>query len=165
MAGIPYRSEKTVAANGIEIAYDEFGEITDIPIMLIMGLSMQMVGWHEEFCSRLANKGFRVIRFDNRDIGHSSHLTDKGIPQIARVYADVLQGKQPDVPYLLKDMAADVIGLMDAIEIDSCHVIGMSMGGMIAQTMAIEYPQRLKSLTFPIVIPRNIRRDITAANA
>ncbi len=146
MEDVPYRSEKTVTANSIEIAYDEFGEITDIPILLIMGFSMQMVGWHEEFCSRLAGKGLRVIRFDNRDIGHSSHLTEKGIPQIARVYADVLQGKQPDVPYLLKDMAADTIGLMDALKIDSCHVMGMSMGGMIAQTMALEYPQRLRSL-------------------
>jgi len=143
---VPYRGEKKVKVNGVELAYDEFGEESSDPFILIMGFSMQMVAWHEGFCARLAENGFRVIRFDNRDIGHSTWLTHYGVPNIAQVMTDIMQGKQPEVPYLLKDMAKDVIGLMDGLGMPAAHVMGMSMGGMIAQTLAIEYPERLRSV-------------------
>jgi len=147
MVDVPYQTESRVRANGIEIAYDSFGDTGAPPLILIMGFTMPMITWDEEFCKILAHEGYRVIRFDNRDIGHSTWLTEAGIPNLQQVGLSLAQGKAPVVPYLLRDMAEDVLGLMDALAIESAHIVGMSMGGMIAQALAIHYPQRVRTLT------------------
>jgi pimeloyl-ACP methyl ester carboxylesterase len=133
-------------ANGIDVEYEQFGEPTDRPLVLIMGIGSQMVLWPREFCERLAVAGHRVILFDNRDVGLSTQLDDAGMPNIFEVLTARQEGKQIDVPYLLSDMAADTVGLMDALNIEKAHICGLSMGGMIAQTIAIEHPQRVISL-------------------
>ena len=140
---IHHNAESSASCNGIEIAYDTFGDRTSSPVLLIMGLASQMILWEEEFCSLLATKGFRVIRFDNRDIGRSTKLDSMGIPNIQELFA----GKAVPVPYLLRDMARDTISLLDALHIDSAHIVGASMGGMIAQEIAIRHPHRMRSLT------------------
>ena len=133
-------------ANGIEIAYDTFGKPEDRPLILIMGLSCQLVAWPEGFCKKLAARGHFVIRFDNRDVGLSSKLDDLGVPDIFEIFAAAQKGKAVVSPYSLSEMAADTVGLMDALNIEKAHVCGLSMGGMIAQMMAIEYPRRILSL-------------------
>jgi pimeloyl-ACP methyl ester carboxylesterase len=135
-----------VHANGIEIEYDTFGEPKDRPLILIMGLSCQLVAWPESFCGNLAAKGHFVVRFDNRDVGLSSKLDDLGVPDIFEIFAAAQEGKALESPYALSEMAADTIGLMDALNLEMAHVCGLSMGGMIAQMMAIEYPRRIISL-------------------
>lgn len=147
MSNVSHSSEKLVKANNIEINYDTFGDKKNPAILLIMGLACQMIFWKDEFCQNLASKGFFVIRFDNRDIGLSSKMVDLPIPNIMRLTAALQQGGHPEVPYKLSDMAKDTIELLDALQIEKFHVVGVSMGGMIAQTMAIEYPNRIKTLT------------------
>ncbi len=147
MNDVPYQEELRVRANGIEIAYDSFGDVGAPPLILIMGFTMPMITWDEKFCEQFARKGYRVIRFDNRDIGHSGWLNEKGVPNIPQLAMSLMQGKPVEVPYKLIDMAEDVVGLMDALGIESAHVVGMSMGGMIAQTLAIHYPHRMRTLT------------------
>jgi pimeloyl-ACP methyl ester carboxylesterase len=137
---------RKVKANGIEIAYGTFGEREGRPLLLVMGLSRQMVAWPEAFCKRLAEIGHFVVRFDNRDVGLSSKMEDAGFPDLTGVMMDYQAGRILNAPYTLSDMAADAIGLMDAIRLEKAHVCGLSMGGMIAQTMAMEYPDRLLSL-------------------
>jgi pimeloyl-ACP methyl ester carboxylesterase len=140
---MPTMSEERIApANGIELAYQEIGDPSDEAVVLIMGLATQMLGWDEELCAMLADRGFRVVRFDNRDIGRSTKLKSAGVP--SRV--DMLIGRRASAPYLLRDMARDTVGLMDHLGIDSAHVVGASMGGMIAQTTAIGHPERVRSL-------------------
>lgn len=134
--------ERLVPANGIELAYQEIGDPDGEPLLLIMGLAVQMIGWDEDFCAMLAERGFRVVRFDNRDIGHSTMIESAGVP--SRV--DMLFGRRASAPYLLSDMAADTAGLMDHLDIKAAHLVGVSMGGMIAQTLAILQPQRVLSL-------------------
>ncbi len=134
-------------ANGIEICYQSFGDPHAPPLLLIMGLGMQMIAWEDDFCSALAGRGYRVIRFDNRDVGLSTHLGGAGLPDVAAAFMAAMQGRSVSGPYLLRDMAADAIGLMDALAIGTAHVVGASMGGAIAQTMAIEHPERLRTLT------------------
>ena len=134
-------------ANGIELCYDTFGERDAPPVLLIMGLATQMIGWDDAFCAELAARGYHVIRFDNRDIGLSSRFDGAGVPNLAALLAAVSQGQPITAPYLLRDMADDAIGLLDALGIASAHVVGASMGGAIAQTMAIHHPTRLRSLT------------------
>jgi pimeloyl-ACP methyl ester carboxylesterase len=136
----------TVKANGIAIAYDTFGERGGHPLVLIMGLSRQMVAWPEGFCKGLAASGQFVVRFDNRDAGLSSKIEDGGFPDMQRAIMDYQAGRALNPPYTLSDMAADTVGLMDMIRLEKAHVCGLSMGGMIAQTMAIEHPDRLLSL-------------------
>jgi len=131
------------AVNGIEIAYQSFGEDHLPCILLIMGLGSQMQTWHDNFCIRLAGCGYRVVRFDNRDCGQSSVFDASGIPNISAI----LSGQCPPLPYSLKDMASDAIGLLDSLHIDKAHVVGASMGGMLAQLMAIDWPRRLRTLT------------------
>ncbi len=137
----------TVASNGIRIAYDEFGDARATPMLLIMGLGAQMILWPEEFCAALAGRGYRVIRFDNRDIGQSTWMDDLGMPNILGILTSVMTRQPVAAPYLLTDMAADTVGLLDALQIDRAHVVGASMGGMIAQTMALDAPTRVRSLT------------------
>jgi pimeloyl-ACP methyl ester carboxylesterase len=134
--------ERLAPVNGIEIAYQEVGDTDAAPLMLVMGLGTQMLGWDEEFCVLLAERGFRVVRFDNRDIGHSTMLESAGVPS----RLDLFIGRRETVAYLLSDMARDTVGLMDHLGIESAHVVGASMGGMIAQTLAIEHAARVRSL-------------------
>ncbi len=136
-----------VKANGIDLAYDSFGDEADKTIMLIAGLSTQMIRWTVPFCAALAARGYRVIRFDNRDTGRSTHFHRCAPPDFGALAAALMAGQRPDVPYTLYDMAADAIGLLDALAIDKAHVVGRSMGGMIAQILASEHPGRVLSLT------------------
>ena len=142
------RSEPALArANGIELCYDTFGDAQAPPMVLIMGLAAQMIAWDDEFCAALAARGLRVIRFDNRDIGLSTRLESLGVPNVPQLLMAHLPGQPVSAAYTLSDMARDVVGLLDALGIESAHVVGASMGGAIAQTLAIEHPQRLRSLS------------------
>ncbi|MET4636055.1 alpha/beta fold hydrolase [Kaistia defluvii] len=136
-----------VKANGIDVAYDSFGNDGDLPILLIAGLGTQRIRWTAPFCQALAGRGYRAIRFDNRDAGGSTHFPQYAKPDFAALAAALRSGQRPDVPYTLYDMAADAIGLLDELAIDRAHVVGRSMGGMIAQIMASEHPERILSLT------------------
>ena len=134
-------------SNGIQLCYETFGDRANPPLVLIMGLATQMIVWDDEFCALLAARGFWVVRFDNRDIGMSTRFRKRArrasrssmLAQATRI--------KFRVPYTLRDMAADTVGLMDALGIRSAHVVGASMGGMIAQELAILYPARVRSLT------------------
>jgi pimeloyl-ACP methyl ester carboxylesterase len=130
----------------LEIAYESFGDPADPPVLLVMGLATQMLGWDERFCRQLADHGFRVIRFDNRDIGLSTHLTEAGLPDVAALLLGGIQDS-PAPPYTLLDMARDTVGLLDALGLESAHVVGASMGGMIAQQLAVGHSDRVRSLT------------------
>ena len=136
-----------VRTNGIDIEYENFGREGDPPILLIMGFAAQLIFWPESLCEGLAAKGFRVVRFDNRDIGRSARLADLGAPDIRALWEKAASGRRPEVPYSLSDMADDAIGLMDALGVESAHIAGASMGGMIAQLVAINHSDRTKSLT------------------
>jgi pimeloyl-ACP methyl ester carboxylesterase len=133
-------------ANGIEIEYETFGEPTDPPVLLIMGLAAQLTRWPLPFVESLAARGYFVIRYDNRDIGLSTKFDGAPVPEPALLGA-MMTGQKPDVPYTLNDMAADAVGLLDALDIGRAHVVGASMGGMIAQLVAAHYPDRILSLT------------------
>jgi pimeloyl-ACP methyl ester carboxylesterase len=130
-------------ANGIEIEYETFGDPSKPAILLVMGLGIQMLGWQEAFCQMLVDRGYFVIRFDNRDVGLSSKIEDGPEPNVMQLMA----GDYSSASYVLSDMANDAVGLLDALDIEKAHVVGVSMGGMIAQTMAIEHPGRVLSLT------------------
>ncbi|MFN3859289.1 MAG: alpha/beta fold hydrolase [Caulobacter sp.] len=134
-----------ITANGIAIEYDERG--SGEPLLLIMGLGAQMTRWPEGFCDRLAARGFRVIRFDNRDIGLSQKFDAAGLPDMAAILTAFASGQQPPAAYTLAEMAEDAVGLLDALAIDKAHIVGASMGGMIAQLVAADYPERTLSLT------------------
>ncbi len=136
----------TARANGIDIAYETFGKSENRPLVLIMGIGSQMVTWPLPFCEKLAKAGHFVVRFDNRDVGLSTKLDDAGIPNIWEVITARQEGRAIKVPYRLSDMAADTVGLMDALKIKKAHICGLSMGGMIAQTLAIEHQDRVISL-------------------
>ncbi|WP_238655003.1 alpha/beta fold hydrolase [Paenibacillus piscarius] len=136
-----------IQTNGIELAYDSFGSDKDEAIILIAGLGTQMIRWTVPFCEQLAARGFRVIRFDNRDTGCSTHYSHYPALDFNALAAALMSGQRPDMPYTLDDMASDVIGLLDALGIDRAHVVGRSMGGMIAQLVASKYPERVLSLT------------------
>ena len=135
-----------VRANGINIEYEEFGERDSRPLLLIMGLGAQMVMWEVAACEDLAGRGFRVIRYDNRDVGLSTKFHE-ACPNPAQLVADALQGKSVNPPYTLDDMAGDAAGLLQALGIQSAYVVGASMGGMIAQLLAIRHPGRVRTLT------------------
>jgi pimeloyl-ACP methyl ester carboxylesterase len=132
-----------VGPSGIDIAYERFGDRDAPPVLLVMGLATQMLGWPEEFCLALVARGLHVIRFDNRDVGLSTHLHDARQPDVMAA----LSGDPSSASYTLSDMAGDCVGLLDSLELDSAHIVGASMGGMIAQTVAIEHPARVRSLT------------------
>lgn len=135
-------SEERVQTNGVELVYEQIGDLNDPPLLLVMGLGMQLIHWDLEFCEAVAERGFRVIRVDNRDSGLSTTI-DAPAPPIMRTMA----GRKVKAPYTLSDMAADTFGLLDHLGIERTHVVGVSMGGMIGQTMAIERPERVLSLT------------------
>ena len=129
-------------ANGIELEYETFGEPQAPPLLLIAGLGSQMISWDEDFCRLLAGRGFYVIRFDNRDVGLSSRLENEGLPELS----DVLSLAAPP-PYRLTDMASDAAGLLDALGIEAAHIAGISMGGYVAQLLALDHPELVLSLT------------------
>ena len=136
-----------VPANGIQLCYETFGDPANPPLVLIMGLAAQMIVWDDEFCAQLAARGFWVVRFDNRDIGLSTRFPKARTPRLAELILAQATRIKFRVPYTLRDMAADTIGLMDALGIRTAHVVGASMGGAIAQELAILYPARLRSMT------------------
>jgi pimeloyl-ACP methyl ester carboxylesterase len=135
-----------VRANGIELEYDSFGAPSGRPLVLVMGLGGQMLLWDEGFCEALAERGHYVVRFDNRDVGLSTKFDAAGIPNVLELMQRGTSGTMPAVPYTLDDMADDTAGLLDALGLDEVHLCGASMGGMIAQTVAIRHGRRLRSL-------------------
>jgi pimeloyl-ACP methyl ester carboxylesterase len=137
----------TLNANSINLAYDSFGDEAAEVILLIAGLGTQMIRWTAPFCQGLAERGYRVIRFDNRDAGCSTHFTQHGTPDFGSLASMLMAGQRPDVPYTLDDMANDAVGLLDALSISRAHVVGRSMGGMITQILGSEHPTRVLSLT------------------
>ena len=146
MATIVTRSIENTAdlSSGVSIAYDTFGDPDDPALLLIMGLAGPLTWWSPDLCTLLAGRGFFVVRFDNRDVGRSTTLHGSGVRR-----TDVLRGfvrRQPNPPYTLSDMAGDAVGLLDHLGIEKAHVTGVSMGGMIAQTLVIDHPERVLSL-------------------
>ena len=143
---MPRTSFTSTDSRQIELEYDHFGNPTDPALLLIMGFTAQMVAWDEEFCTQLADRGHFVIRFDNRDCGLSTKL--HGVPSNsdAVIMAAMMETEMPPVPYTLSDMAADAMQVLDHLNIERAHIMGASMGGMIAQTVAIEHPHRVKTL-------------------
>ncbi len=134
-------------ANGITLEYEQFGDPANPPLLLIMGLGAQLTLWPVELVEALVARGFHVIRYDNRDIGLSQKFTEHGVPSFKRVAIMRMLKLPVRLPYRLSDMAADAVGLMDALGIAKAHVVGASMGGMIAQLVAATYPERVLSLT------------------
>ena len=142
----PHPHEQRATAVGparIDIAYERFGDPGAPAVLLIMGIAAQMIHWPEDLCHALAGRGLHVIRFDNRDAGRSTHMLDAPAPDLPAALA----GDLSSVSYTLHDMAADALGLLDVLGIDRAHVVGASMGGAIAQTLAIDHPTRVRSLT------------------
>ena len=136
----------SIAANGLAFEYESFGNPQDPVILLVMGLGMQSVFWPDEFCRMLVDRGFRVVRFDNRDIGLSTKLEHEGVPDIGKQAIRYLLRLPLKSPYYIEDMAADTEALMDALGISRAHVMGASMGGMIAQNLAARAPAKVASL-------------------
>ena len=136
-----------VQSNGICMAYQAFGDADAPTILLVAGLYNQLIRWPLEFCELLVARGFRVIRFDNRDIGLSDKMEGEVAPSFLRLALHSWFGLPVKVPYSLDDMAADTVGLLDALDIKAVHIVGMSMGGMISQLVAGLYPTRVLSLT------------------
>jgi pimeloyl-ACP methyl ester carboxylesterase len=132
----------TAHVNGIDLCYETSGDASGPPVLLIAGLDMQLIAWPEEYCERLGAAGHFVIRYDNRDIGLSTHLGEFGQPDLQ----GLLEGRNSEMPYSLGDMADDAVGLLDHLGLEAAHVVGISMGGMIAQTVAINHPGRVLSL-------------------
>jgi pimeloyl-ACP methyl ester carboxylesterase len=131
--------------NGIELCAEVRGESDGVPLLLVMGLGAQLVSWEEAFVDRLVDRGYRVARFDNRDVGRSTHFDDHDIDVMATLRA-AANGEAVEAPYTLSDMAADAAGLLEALDMSPAHVVGASMGGMIVQAMAIEQPQAVRSV-------------------
>lgn len=136
-----------IVANGIAIEIDDQGAPDAQPLLLIMGLGMQFTAWPEELVQLLVSRGFRVIRMDNRDIGLSQHFDHLGVPSVAKAAVRFSLGMAVASPYTLTEMAQDAVGVLDALGLPQAHVCGASMGGMIAQHLAAQHPQRVKSLT------------------
>jgi pimeloyl-ACP methyl ester carboxylesterase len=148
---VPRTAVKSTRPDLLDIEFETFGSPTDPALLLIAGFIVQLTSWDTGFCELLAAGGRYVIRFDNRDCGLSTKLDGAPANWSAALQANMTGGPMPDVPYTLSDMAQDCVGLLDALDIDAAHVAGASMGGMIAQTMAIEHPGRVLSLGDPRV--------------
>jgi pimeloyl-ACP methyl ester carboxylesterase len=136
-----------ISANGISLEVEDHGSPSGEPLVLIMGLGMQLIAWHEDFVQMMVDRGFRVIRFDNRDIGLSENFDHLGMPNLGVEALKHTFGLPVRSPYSLGDMADDTAGLLDALGIAKAHICGASMGGMVAQQLALRHPQRVKSLT------------------
>jgi pimeloyl-ACP methyl ester carboxylesterase len=144
---MPAATVKSTRPEIVEIEYETFGSPDDPAVLLVAGFAVQLTSWDADFCSRLADGGRYVIRFDNRDCGLSTKLDGLTGDWKAALKATLSGESMPDVPYTLTDMASDCVGLLDALDVDTAHVVGASMGGMIAQTLAIEHAARVCSLT------------------
>jgi len=149
-----------VTANGQQIAYETFGERGGRPLIMVMGLGASMLMWHPDLCAMLAERGFFAIRFDNRDVGRSSHLRDARPPDLM---AAMTRGDVSSASYSLDDMAEDGFGLLDTLDLPAAHVLGASLGGMIAQVMAARHPARVLSLTSIMSTPAPALTDPTPA--
>jgi pimeloyl-ACP methyl ester carboxylesterase len=143
----PMPTARQVQANGITIAYESFGSTDNETILLIAGTNMQLIGWPIELVEELVARGYHDVRFDNRDIGLSTKFTEAGLPDAEAIGAALEAGEPAPVSYTLRDMAADAVGLLDALGTQQAHIVGGSMGGAIAQLVAIDYPERTLSLT------------------
>lgn len=130
--------------NGIELEHETFGDPARPTVLLVMGLGIQLLGWDERFCNLLAERGFHVVRFDSRDVGLSTKIEAGGTPNVIEIF---MSGNTAAAPYTLDDMAADTAGLLDHLGVEAAHLVGVSMGGMIAQTLACRHPDRVLSLT------------------
>jgi len=150
----------TLTTNGIELEYEVRGDAAAPPLLLIMGLGMPAAMWPDEFMQALVGHGFRVITFDNRDSGGSTRLADAAIPNVMLAITRALLRRKVRSPYTLDDMAADTVGLLDGLGIERTHVVGASMGGMIAQVLAARHPQRVSSLTSIMSSTGNPQRKI-----
>jgi pimeloyl-ACP methyl ester carboxylesterase len=139
--------ENFVEANGLALCYDTFGDPAQPPVVLVMGMGAQMIGWDDQFCELLAERGFWVIRFDNRDAGKSTHLHWAGVPDVQGALTRAWFRLPVQAPYDLSDMTLDVVGLLNTLKIEKAHVVGASMGGAIGQILAIQHPERVLSLT------------------
>jgi proline iminopeptidase len=137
----------SVAANGLTLEYESLGEAANPAIVLVMGLGVQMILWPDDFCAMLVERGFRVVRFDNRDAGLSTKLDPLGVPRIGLEAVKYALHLPLKAPYLIEDMVRDTLGLLDALGLARAHVVGASMGGMIAQNLAAAAPERVASLT------------------
>jgi pimeloyl-ACP methyl ester carboxylesterase len=135
-------AEQTCRVGDVDIAYETFGDPSKPALLLVMGLATQMIAWQDDFCAQLADRGFHVIRFDNRDVGRSSAMRHIRVPTLRQL---ALRSKKA-AGYTLEDMAGDAVGLLDQLGIERAHLVGASMGGMIAQTIAIEHSDRVLSL-------------------
>ena len=138
---------RTAVATGIEIEYETFGSPSNPTVLLVSGFTAQLLMWPADFCQLIAEAGFHVVRFDNRDCGLSTKLDGREVDTNGVIHAALMEDPVPAVPYTLSDMAADAIGLLDALGVERAHIVGGSMGGMIVQIMAIEHPSRVESLT------------------
>lgn len=138
---------RTAVATGIEIEYETFGSPSNPTVLLVSGFTAQLLMWPADFCQMIAEAGFHVVRFDNRDCGLSTKLDGREVDTNGVIHAALMEDPVPAVPYTLSDMAADAIGLLDALGVERAHIVGGSMGGMIVQIMAIEHPSRVASLT------------------
>ncbi len=137
----------SVAANGLRLEYESLGDPANTPILLVMGLGVQMILWPDALCEKLVGAGFRVVRFDNRDAGLSTSLDQLGTPHLTRETIKYLLHLKVKAPYLIDDMARDTAGLIEALDLKRPHVVGASMGGMIAQSLAAQLPDKVASLT------------------
>jgi pimeloyl-ACP methyl ester carboxylesterase len=136
-------NERFARVGDVELCYETFGDRADPALLLVMGLGTQMIGWADDFCLELAGRGFFVIRYDNRDSGRSTHFDGTPAPKVR----ELVTRKFGNLAYTLDDMADDGIGLLDELGVAKAHVVGASMGGMIAQIMAVRHPDRVLSLT------------------
>ncbi len=147
---------RTAVPTGVELEYETFGSASDPTLLLVMGFTAQLIAWDTGFCERFVDAGFHVVRFDNRDCGLSTRFDGQRVDAQAVMAAHRSGGELPEVPYTLSDMAADAVGLLDALGVDRAHVLGASMGGMIVQTMAIEHPERLHSVVSVMSAPGDL---------
>jgi pimeloyl-ACP methyl ester carboxylesterase len=147
MKGRNVRDTAQANVGRIQIAYQTFGSDSSPPVLLIAGLGDQMLAWPEHFCKQLAACGYWVVRFDNRDVGLSTTFGDVEAPTLAKLTWDLIRGRRISAPYTLSDMAADSAGLLDALDVREAHIVGGSLGGMIAQTLAFEHRERVRTLT------------------
>ena len=148
-----------VEANGISLEVETMGSSENPAVLLVMGLGAQMTAWPENYCKQLSERGYFVIRFDNRDVGLSTWFDDAGEPNMNRTYLSALFGRKIKAPYSLSDMADDAVGVLDSLGVEKAHLMGASMGGMIVQRFALNHPERVISLCSIMSTPRFIRPE------
>jgi len=148
-----------IEANGISLEAETMGSSENPAVLLVMGLGAQMTAWPENYCKQLSERGYFVIRFDNRDVGLSTWFDDAGEPNMNRTYLSALFGRKIKAPYSLSDMADDAVGVLDSLGVEKAHLMGASMGGMIVQRFALNHPERVISLCSIMSTPRFIRPE------